>query len=87
MTKQKNKALNIGVGPEIFIINKDTDLLECLRRLDRTGCHVLVCIEGGRISGVVSEGDIRRGLLNNMSLEQKVGPLVNENPVRGSGCW
>jgi len=81
MTKQKTKALNIGVAPEIFIINRDTDLLECLRRLDRTGCHVLVCIEGGRISGVVSEGDIRRGLLNDMSLKQKVGPLVNENPV------
>ena len=81
MINKINQVPSVGALPEHFVINSDTDLLECLRRLDRTGCHVLVCIEDGRISGVVSEGDIRRGLLNDMSLDQKVEPLINKNPV------
>ena len=86
MTKQNKEAQAnegpiIEADPEHFTINRDTDLLECLRRLDRTGCHLLVCVEDNRVAGVVSEGDIRRGLLNDMSLDQKVSDLINEDPT------
>ncbi|MBT7942793.1 MAG: CBS domain-containing protein, partial [Alphaproteobacteria bacterium] len=64
-----------------FTISPKTSLLECLRQLDSTGCHILACIEQSRVTGVVSEGDIRRGIINGIALDQPVGPLINGDPV------
>ncbi len=64
-----------------IIITPEMTVIECLKRLETTGYHTLVCLVNNRVSGVLSEGDIRRGLLGGSGLDAFIAPLVNTNPV------
>ena len=44
MTKKITKALITEVALEHFTINRDTNLLECLRRLKRDGARILLML-------------------------------------------
>jgi dTDP-glucose pyrophosphorylase len=64
------------------IINKDSticDALECINKI-----HIriaLVTSGGGELLGVVTDGDIRRGLLNGLTLTDSVDRVMNDKPL------
>lgn len=66
---------------EEILISQDTNLLECYRLLDKTGYRMLVCVEQQKLIGVVTDSDIRRGIVSGLRLEDKVEPTINRNPV------
>lgn len=43
----------------------------------------LVVDEGGRLMGILTDGDIRRAILEGRSLEDKVTTILNRNPIIG----
>jgi dTDP-glucose pyrophosphorylase len=59
-------------------------MLDCLKQLDATGYGFLVVLRDGRLEGVVSDGDVRRGLIAGRALSEPVSTIVNPKPVVGT---
>lgn len=66
---------NVLLGPEASI--RDALLL-----IDAEALRIALVVDSdNNLLGVLTDGDIRRGLLKNMSLEQKVNTIMNKNPL------
>ncbi|WP_212654716.1 nucleotidyltransferase family protein [Marinomonas sp. CT5] len=63
------------------IVNEKTTIREAMRTIDRGMLRVaLVCNEKGLLLGTVTDGDIRRGLLLDLNMEDLVIRVMNSNP-------
>ncbi len=62
---------------------KDTaPIRTAMEQIDQSGLQVAVVTDGKRqIEGVVTDGDIRRGILEGIDLDAPVRSVMNENPV------
>lgn len=64
------------------VIGLDKSIKEALKIInDYAFRAVFVTDNEQRFLGIVTDGDVRRGLLNDISLDQEVGLIVNRNPV------
>ena len=67
---------------ETLLVPPETTISEALTRLDKTGIgFVLVVDENRHLLGTLVDGDIRRGLLRNIGLEESVSKIMNKNPI------
>lgn len=72
MTQQWKKVL----------IKPDNTIREALEIINKEALKVsLVVDDAGGLLGVITDGDIRRGLLNNVELSDPVSLIMNTNPV------
>lgn len=64
-----------------IIIFQKASLNEALKKLEKTRTKLLICVDNKKkFVGVVSDGDIRRKLINKkIDLESKIGNLININ--------
>ena len=63
-------------------ISKDTSIIETLRTIDEVALQfALVVSEKNHLLGVVTDGDIRRGLLRGVELSSPVEEIMNTKPV------
>ena len=68
-------------------IPKDTSIIETLRTIDKAALQfALVVSEENHLIGVVSDGDIRRGLLRGVALSSPVEEIMNTKPVVANIC-
>lgn len=68
------------------LINPQTSLQEAIQVIDKAALQIaLVTDDLGRLSGVVTDGDIRRALIRGLSLDQAVAEVMNTNPKVASG--
>lgn len=59
-------------------VREDMSLRDALERLIETGLQILLITgENGSLDGVLTDGDIRRALLGNLSLDIPVGQIMN----------
>lgn len=59
----------------------DAKCREALEVIDRGALRIAIIVSAdGHLEGVVTDGDIRRALLNNVSLDAPVGQIMNTNP-------
>lgn len=66
---------------KLFTAPADITLLEALQRIDRNSNGILFIVEEeGELLGAVSDGDIRRWLISNGSLDSEIGQIMNRNP-------
>ncbi|MDC0090011.1 nucleotidyltransferase family protein [Gammaproteobacteria bacterium] len=66
---------NVLLGP-------DATLRDALLLIDAEGLRIALVVDSEQnLLGAVTDGDIRRSLLKNMSLEQKVSNSMNKNPL------
>lgn len=64
-----------------FLISPDTSLKEAIAVLDATGQHICLVVDSeGRLLGTVSDGDIRRAILADISLDQPAHRVMNREP-------
>ena len=64
------------------LIPSNTTIHEALHIIDTSSMQIaLVCEENNRLLGTVTDGDIRRGILKGISLEQPVGKIMNPHPT------
>lgn len=67
---------------EHALAREDMSLRETMRRIDLAGSKMaLVVDENGRLVGTVSDGDVRRGLLAGLTLDDDVSEAMNRNPT------
>jgi dTDP-glucose pyrophosphorylase len=65
----------------VIFITETTPVIETLRRIDQGNLQLAVVERDGKIVGTVTDGDIRRALLNGTGLEAPVHLVMNCNPV------
>ncbi len=64
------------------LIAPDSSIRDALKIIEQASSRIaLVVSEAKQLLGVVTDGDIRRGLLRNYSLESPVYSVMNNNPV------
>lgn len=67
---------------EHVLVSPDTSLRDALVCIDQVGSQIaLVVDESRRLLGTLSDGDIRRGLLNGLQLTDKVLTSMHLNPI------
>lgn len=63
-------------------IGRNTTVRETVRKIEEGALQIaLVIAEDRQLLGTVTDGDIRRGILNKMSLEDPVEKVMNPNPT------
>ena len=63
-----------------IFINKEHSILEAIKIIERGGNKIaLVLNSSSELIGIVSDGDIRRGILNGLGLDAKVEKIMNTN--------
>jgi dTDP-glucose pyrophosphorylase len=66
---------------EQTLIGPDSTLRDALERIDLCGCQMALVVDGNRrLLGILTDGDIRRGLLKGMSLTDTVTSAMRSNP-------
>ncbi len=63
-----------------ILIEENTSVLEALKRLDNTSQGILFIVRNEVLSASLSDGDIRRWLLKQGSLDAPVSSIANYNP-------
>lgn len=63
------------------IMHADSDIRSAIKNLNESGIQiVLITDESGRLVGTLSDGDIRRGLLNGLELSDQVDKVMRLEP-------
>ena len=66
---------------DCFISKDNIDVVEALSRIDKCGYGILYIInEEGQLIGAVSDGDIRRWIIQTNYLEAEVSSYMNKSP-------
>lgn len=64
------------------VVNPGLSISECIVKLDRSGLGVLViCDEHAMLRGVITDGDIRRGIMRNIPLNEPCLRIAATNPL------
>ena len=64
-----------------FLITKNKTLKEAMQLINLNGQKCLIVVDKkNRLIGSLSDGDIRKFLLKNYKLEDKITGIFNENP-------
>lgn len=67
------------------LISPKTTILETIKIIDDSSLQIAIVIdEDKKVLGTVTDGDIRRGILKNISLDSTVDKIMNRNPVLAS---
>jgi dTDP-glucose pyrophosphorylase len=64
------------------ILPESSTMEQAIRNLDQHGIKIVLVVEGpNKLIGTISDGDIRRGLLKGMDLNDPIARLVNHNAL------
>lgn len=63
-----------------FIVGPDCTIIDAMRQIDHNGRGIIYVCQGKTLEGVLTDGDIRRYILRNGDLEQKVSYVANFHP-------
>ncbi|SIO45842.1 CBS domain-containing protein [Rhodovulum sp. ES.010] len=64
------------------LLPKTATLTETIENLNAVGIRLVLCVHAdGRLYGSVTDGDLRRGLLRGLSMEDAVSEIANPNPL------
>ena len=63
------------------VINPSTSIKEALRVIDKESLRVAVVVSDKKLVGIVTDGDVRRGILQGIELSAPVSEVMNSNPV------
>lgn len=64
------------------LLSLNATLAQAIETLNEVGIKVVLCAErDGRLVGTVTDGDLRRGLLRGLSMEDRISEIVNRSPL------
>lgn len=67
-----------------IIVAPQKSVLHALRIIDNGAMQIALVVDGEqRLLGTITDGDIRRGILKGVSLEESVVTIMNSNPIVG----
>jgi dTDP-glucose pyrophosphorylase len=61
----------------------DTNIHDALKIIDRRGGQIALVVDGGhKLLGTVTDGDVRRGILSGIDVQNPVSMIMNAEPVK-----
>ena len=64
------------------ILKSSDTVKDAFSNLEKTGLQIIfICSQANKFIGTITDGDIRRGLLKGVNLNQKLINIVNKNPI------
>jgi nucleoside-diphosphate-sugar epimerase len=70
-----------------ILVEGSTTLKTAMNRIDRAGTGMVVVVEGGRLRGTATDGDVRRSILSGATLDTPVREVMTEDPVYLRRDW
>ncbi|MFC7076755.1 NAD-dependent epimerase/dehydratase family protein [Haloarcula halophila] len=70
-----------------LIVDISSSLRETMQAIDQTGLGIAFVTENSELVGVVTDGDIRTGILRGMSIDDPVEQVVNDDPILLRNSW
>ena len=65
-----------------LLVTKNTSISECMQRLNDTGKKGLIVIDKRKkLLGTITDGDIRRSILNDFDIKQSIKNVYFKNPA------
>lgn len=63
-----------------YLIDKNETVIQAMRQLDKEACRVLFLLENDRLQAAISDGDVRRWIVNGGALDAPVSEIANYHP-------
>ena len=64
------------------IINIDNKIRQAIKKLEFAEVQILMIVKNnGKFVGTITDGDVRRGLIKGIDLDDKIEKIVNFNPI------
>lgn len=63
-----------------LMISPSITIKETIKKLDETGKKILIVVDKDNVVGVVTDGDIRRWILNNGNFDEYISKIMNRTP-------
>ncbi|MDF2440669.1 MAG: hypothetical protein JWN98_1653 [Abditibacteriota bacterium] len=65
-----------------ILISPATSIRETIRKIDSNSLQIALVVEGNnRLAGTVTDGDVRRGILRGVALDDPVRLIMNPSPI------
>lgn len=83
MISSKNlKMKNSKVEWRQVALNANATLKDAIKNLDASALKIVIVIDkDGKLEGTVSDGDVRRGLLRGLGLENTIAEVMSRSPL------
>lgn len=65
---------------EKYIISEDFSIKEAMQQIDRNTKGIVYVVKDKKLSGALTDGDVRRYILSSGDIEKKVSQIMNANP-------
>lgn len=65
---------------EEYIISEDFSIKEAMQQIDRNTKGIVYVVKDKKLSGALTDGDVRRYILSSGDIEKKVSQIMNANP-------
>jgi len=64
------------------LVTPDMSLKEAIKQMDKASLQVLIVVDSeSRILGIITDGDMRRAIINKVDFNEPVKAIMNKNPV------
>ena len=64
------------------VVGEDLPLLDAIARLDAAALQILIVTDAeGRLAGTLTDGDVRRAILRQLSLDSPVAEAMHRSPT------
>ncbi|MGE5605234.1 MAG: CBS domain-containing protein, partial [Bacteroidota bacterium] len=65
----------------LALITPEKSIRDAIKQLNENRMQILVVVDGeSKLLGTVTDGDVRRTILNGVNLEEPVDRIMNKNP-------
>jgi len=64
-----------------LVIERSSTLLVAIKKMDEVRCKLLIIMENGNYSGLLSVGDIQRAIIQNISLDASVSDVMRSDII------
>ena len=72
---------------ELTLLGQQATIREAFENLNYSGLQVVMCVnEQSKLLGILTDGDLRRGVLSGLSLDHEISTLINKSPVTVSSA-
>lgn len=64
-----------------LFVGRNYSIKETMRQIQAGGLGIALVAEKRKLLGIVTDGDIRRAILGGISIDEKVGKIMNKKPI------
>jgi nucleoside-diphosphate-sugar epimerase len=70
-----------------LVVDISASLQNVMQTIDQTGDGIAFVVRDGQLAGVVTDGDIREGILDGIGIDESVETVLNEDPIVFYESW